>query len=315
MKVIKIEAFGGPEMLSLTTVPAPVAKENEVLINVESCGVGGVDILLRKGLYPGLDNAGFIPGMEIVGIVNSVGANVSEEWISKRVYAMTTLGGYAEQVVVNESALVEVPEKLLSDQALSLGINALVAYYSLQRARLSEGERVYVRGAGGGIGSLTVQLALANKYEVSVAPTAALQRGKLQHLGVRNFIDLSQWEGDDQKFDAIIDPVAGSELAQYIALLKDNGVYVLNGVAAGFPNADFGMEFLKRFQSSLTITCFSLNSISADDIRSSLSQIFHLAVDGQITPYVSKVLPFEEAVEAHRLLESQTVFGKIVLKI
>lgn len=315
MKAIKVDAFGSPEMLSITTVATPVLQKGEVLIDVQLSGVGTVDVLLRKGLYPELNKAGFIPGMEVIGTVNKVGTNVSAEWIGKRVYAITTLGGYAEQLAVPESALVPVPDNLPGDQALALGINALVAYYSLQRARLSPGDSVFIRGAGGGIGSLTVQLALANQYEVAVADTTALKREKLMHIGVRNFVDLSQWSEVNSKFNAVIDPVAGAEFERFFTLLNDNGIYVLNGAAAGFPGEDFGMGLLKRFQSSLTLACFSLNSISASDIRVSLSRLFQLAENSQITPFVSEIFPLDAAADAHRLLESQSVFGKIILEI
>lgn len=315
MQAIKIKAFGGPEMLSFTTVQEPVVEENQVLISVESVGVGSVDVLLRKGKYPGLDNAGFIPGMEIVGIVSNVGQNVSEDWIGKKVYAMTSLGGYAEKVVVDEVSLVALPESLSSENALSLGINALVANFSLQRARLSPGDKVFVRGAGGGIGSLVVQLAIAYQYDVTVSTTTMEKTEKLKKIGVTNFLDISKNHDVHTKCDAIIDPVGGSKIENFIGMLNSNGTYVLNGAAGGFPSESFGMELLKRFQSSLTLACFSLNSVSSEEIRTSLEMLFDWADAGKIIPFVSQVFPFEQAIDAHRLLESQSTFGKIVLQI
>ena len=136
-----------------------------------------------------------------------------------------------------------------------------------------------------------------------------------KNIGVRNFITLTEPNANDKNFNAVVDPVGGPDLEKYVSLLTENGVYVLNGAAGGFPGNDFGMSWLSRFQRSLTLACFSLNSIPAADIKSSLSQLFQSAIDGKIIPFVSEVFPLEDAGEAHRLLETGSVFGKIVLEI
>lgn len=315
MKAIQATSFGGPDVLSLVLPDTPLPGPGTVLIQVAAAGAGTVDVLIRKGLYPGGINPGFIPGMEVAGTVIATGDQVAEDWIGKRVYAMTMLGGYATHLVVPQEALVPLPGNLSFEDAVGLGINALVAQYSLQRAALTPGDALLVRGAGGGIGSMLVQLALAGGYRVTATGTTPAKRAALERIGVGSFFSVTTPEAAGQAFKAIIDPVAGPDLDRYVAQLADNGTYVLNGAAAGFPPDNFGLSWLSRFQRSLTLACFSLDAIPPQEARASLQQLFRQAEQGQLQAFIGATFALEDAAEAHRVLESGSVFGKIVLQV
>lgn len=276
-----------------------------MLIAVEACGVGLVDVLLRKGLVPGLSPIGFVPGVEVAGMVIDGAA----EWIGKRVFAKVDKGGYAEQLIADVTDIAEIPDALPSEAAVALGINALVAHFSLLQGRCGKEERVLVRGAGGGIGTMTVQLAKLNGAQVTAATTSPEKRSMLSALGVQQF------DNGYQEYDVIIDAVAGNDLASFFNRLKPGGRYVVNGIAGGFPLSDFAMPLVTSFQKSLTISGLSLNSMADSQLMTAMTDIFTLALQGKITAVIDTVYPLTEAVSAHKRLESGNVFGKIVLKV
>lgn len=313
MKAIKIKEFGGPEVLRVVQLADPSPEHNEVLIQVKACGVGTVDVLFRKGLYPGLGLPDFIPGVEVAGIVIAIGESTDKKWLGKHVFAITVFGGYAEKVAVSETKLVEIPDSLTATQAISLGVNALVASLSLDRAGLCAGDSVLIRGAGGGIGSVAAQLALTRQYEVTVVNSSPQKRVRLETLGLSKYLSQEDFNKAGNTFQAIIDPVGGNDLDLFVNMLGENGKYILNGMAGGLPATDFGMSWLQRFQKSLTFSCLSLDSISPDDIRENLSSLLAMVKMKKLEPLVAALFPLEEASMAHQSLEAGDLFGKVVL--
>lgn len=309
MKAIKITSFGGPEVLTLTAIARPVAASQQVVIAIEAAGVGTVDVLVRKGLLHGSSDPDFIPGIEVAGTVIEVGEDVDISWIGKRVFAITTVGGYAEFIAVEADLLVAIPDELTAAQAVALGVNALVGVFSLQRTNCKNGDRVLLRGAGGGIGSITAQLALRITPTVTVVSSKEEQ---LKQLGVKQFLKADE---TNAVFDIVLDPVAGADIDSYVNLLAPNGSYLMSGAAAGFPSPEFGNSWIQRFLKSLSFICLSLNSISQQERNTALTEIFALCVDGKITSVIDSIYCLDNAAEAHRHLESGKVFGKIILAI
>src|SRR5690554_4316987 len=134
MKVVKVMSFGSPEELVLAAGGHDEVGPSQVVIAVEAAGVGYVDLLMRKGFFPGFSSPGFVPGIEVAGTVIMVGDKVDKSWMGQRVYAITHAGGYAEAVVVDHSALARIPNGLSATEAVALGVNALVAEFSLKKA-------------------------------------------------------------------------------------------------------------------------------------------------------------------------------------
>ncbi|MCW3466978.1 quinone oxidoreductase family protein [Chitinophaga nivalis] len=300
-----MQAFGGPEELRVTTIEPITAGAGQVLIAVEACGVGLVDVLLRKGLDPSRSPIGFVPGLEVAGRV----IDGSPEWIGKRVFAKVAEGGYATQLVADVTNIAEIPDALSSTAAVALGINALVAHFSLLQGRCGKSEQVLVRGAGGGIGTMTVQLAKLNGAQVTASTTSPEKRSMLSALGIQQF------DNGQQEYDVIMDTVAGNNLASFFSRLKSGGRYVLNGIADGFPPPDFAMPMVTSLQKSLSISFLSLNAVADNQLMDAMTNIFTLAVQGKISAVIDTVYPLDEAVSAHKRLESGKVFGKIVLQV
>ncbi|RYZ37680.1 MAG: oxidoreductase [Myxococcaceae bacterium] len=312
MKAVTVEKLGGPEGLILTEVADPVARAGEVVVAVEASGVGLVDAFQRRGQFPGFDRPGFIPGAEVAGRVLGTGPGVAREWIGKHVFALVRTGGYAQRVAVDPGLLIPIPPGLSSVEAIALGINGLVAKFSLLRAGLRPGERVLVRGAGGGIGSSVVQLAVLEGARVT-ALTSASRAQRVADLGVEDVIVRQAGTDVPGGFDVIIDPVAGPELATFLQKLRANGRYVINGVAAGFPTPDFGSALIASFAKSPVLSLLSLDSMGPAELADVGQALFGLAVTRKLTPLVGMTLRLEEAARAHEVLEDGQVLGKIVL--
>lgn len=315
MKAIKVTSFTAPDGLALTDIDEPKANTGQAIIRTEVAGVGTVDILARKGHYPNYNQPGFTPGIEVAGTVIATAEDKHRFWLGKRVFAMTPLGGYAEQVVVDAESLILIPDELSAYDAVGLGVNALVSAFSLERVRFKKGEQVLVRGAGGGIGTSAIQYAMAKGGQVSAVASSTEKAQKLRQLGVTSFINGKPAEKISGNYDIIIDPVAGTDLGEFARLLKDNGRYLINGAAGGFPDAGFGGAFLPLFQRSPSISFLSLKTIPAKTIRRQLELIFQMAVNGKLKPVIDQILPLADAVKAHQRLESGQAFGKILLEI
>jgi NADPH:quinone reductase len=312
MKVIRVSSFGSAEELVEDEVQQAAPRQSQVVIEVEVAGVGLVDVLARRGLFPG-SKPGFIPGVEVAGRVIKVGEKVDRKWIGHRVFAIVPMGGYAEEVVADVRALSRVPEQITSSDAVALGVNALVAEFSLQRVSRIEKQKVLIRGAGGGIGSVATQLAALKGGLVTAITSSPEKRQKLENLKIKNFA--SNLLQITEEYDVIIDPVAGVEVEDFMNVLRPNGHYVINGAAAGFPNETFGSRLISNFQKSLTISCVSLNSIPFGQLSLTAQHLFEMAVRGELKPVVSKIFPLMNASDAHKFLESGNAFGKVLLII
>ena len=313
MKSIKVTSFTESKGLIWTEMPDPEVTQGQVLIKIDAAGVGMVDILMSKGMYPDVKEPGFIPGFEVAGTVISVADENNKAWVGKRVYAMTSFGGYAEKVAVNAEALVEIPDNVTAVDAVGLGINALVAQISLERGQFRAGQEVFIRGASGGIGSSVAVVAIANGGVVTATASSTEKDSKLKSIGVQTMSTTNSNKNLSERFDIIIDPVAGKDIANFVPLLKDNGRYIINGVAGGFPEVSFFNTFLLSFQRSLNLSFLSLNSIAIDELKGRLKDIFGMAAKGGLNPVIDEVLPLPDALKAHQRIESGSVFGKIVL--
>ena len=250
MKVVTISSFGAADVLSLESVEKPAAEKGRVVVAVEAAGVGLIDIYARQGLYPGRDKPGFVPGSEVAGTVIAVGDGVDAAWLGERVYALIPTGGYSEQIEIAVQNLVRIPAALSANEAVALGINALVGAAALRRAEVAAGDRLLVRGAAGGIGLMTTQLAALAGAEVTAISSTGDRLELLKRLGAKRGLLRDEGLAGGDSYDAIIDIVAGPELTAFIGKLGSNGRYIVCGIAGGPPPPDFGMGLLMAAQRS-----------------------------------------------------------------
>lgn len=317
MKAIAIQEFGGPEGLALIDLPAPTPGHGQVLIATEAIGVGGVDAVILSGSLAAYGfKEGHVLGGEIAGTVVAVGGGVDASWIGRRVWAFTGLGGgYAEQAVAPAESLVPLPPDLPWASAVTLGTSGAVAHFALRHAHFARGESVLVRGAAGGIGSMTVQLAARGGADVVAVTASSAERGaRLRSLGATHVLDRTG-DGDraPEGYDVIVDVVGGAAMPSFFAKLRPHGRMVCVGIVGGQPPADFGMALFAAFQKSMSFATFSTNTVPQADRRAFTADLFAAATRGELRAIVHQELPLEEAKIAHRKMSAGEVFGRIVL--
>ncbi|RCK71192.1 NADPH:quinone reductase [Desertihabitans brevis] len=319
MKAIVIEEFGAPEGLALVDIPEPSPSRGEVVIAPAAIGVGGVDVMIRRGMLgAGAFPQGHIPGSEVAGTVASVGDGVDPSLKGRRVWAFTGTGGaYAERAIASVDDVTPLPDGLPPAAAVTLGGSGLVAHFGLAHARLVAQESVLVRGAAGSIGIAAVQFAARTGARAVAVTTSSPQRGRrLRALGATHVLDRAGDGGPDSPdgYDVIIDVVAGEHLPDFIDRLNPGGRYVAVGAVAGMPPATFGSKLTDAFQKSMSFATFSTAVIPHDARQAVRAEQFDAVRDGRLEAVVHEALPLGDAVLAHRKMDAGEVFGRIVLE-
>lgn len=315
MKAIKFKNYGGPANLQLTEEKNLIPADDQVLIAVEAAGVSAVDIELRSGNHFRPVTPPLIPGSDVAGTIIGVGKDVSKTWLGRRVYALISIGGYSEQVVTSQHKLITLPDNLSAINAVGLGVNLLTAETCLRQGRFTPGDKVLIRGASGGVGVAVTQLATLRGGIVTGVSSSEDKLARLKAIGATQVFNRDEINTTSEKYDVIIDPVAGSEMGNFVSMLSLYGRYVLCGTAGGMPVEGFGMSILMNAANSISFSTTSLAHITDVEVNGYLANIFDLAADNKLSPYIDKILPLSLASEAHELMESGSVFGKIVLTV
>lgn len=320
MKAVAIRTFGAPEGLAVIDLPVPAPEAGQVLIATEAAGVGGVDAVIRRGALAGHGfPESYVPGAEVAGTVTAVGPGVDPAWTGRRVWGFTgsvTGGGYAEYAVAAAEELVALPEGLSAVDAVGLGNSGMTAHFALRRARFAPGETVLIRGAAGSIGIPAVQLAARGGAAAVAVTTSSAERGeRLRRLGATHVLDRSGEGGQDapDEYDVIIDVVAGEAMPAFLGRLAADGRMVAVGVVGGPPPADLGAALMATFRKSPTLAAFSADTVPPADRQAVRNEQFAAAARGTFQTVVHEVLPLDEAVTAHRKLDTGEVFGRIAL--
>jgi len=313
VKAVAVQEFGSPEGMAVVDLATPVPARGQVLIAVEAIGVGGVDVVIRRGDLAAYGfREGHVLGGEVAGTVVAVGDDVDASWIGRQVWAATgTGGGYAEYAVAED--FVALPPNLSGVDAVALGSAGLVAHFGLAHARFTPGESVLVRGASGSLGIMTVQLAaLGGAGAVAVTTSSSARGERLRALGATEVLDRSGLSGQ-AGHDVIIDVVAGPDLPSFFDRLNPNGRMVVVGAVGGQPPDDFGTRIMGAFQKSLSFATFSGATVSESDGRAVRDEQFAAAARGELQVVVHEQLPLTQAALAHRKMDAGEVFGRIVL--
>jgi NADPH2:quinone reductase len=322
MIAIEITQPGPPDVLRPVERPTPVAGPAEVLVRVEAAGVNRPDILQREGKYPPPPGASDIPGLEIAGTIVSAGSEVTRWHAGDSVCALVTGGGYAEYCVAPAPQCLPIPRGLRPRDAAAIPETFFTVWTNVfERGRLSEGEHVLVHGGSSGIGTTAIQL--ARSFGATVFATAGSDEkcAACERLGATainyrttDFVQVIRDATTGRGVDVILDMVGGEYLQRNIDSLAMHGRLVQIGLIGG---ARGEINLSPVMQKRLTITGSTLRTRSVDEkgaiARELEARVWPLLMLGQVAPIVDRTLPLAEAAEAHRLLESGVVVGKIVL--
>jgi NADPH:quinone reductase len=302
VKAILLSETGGPERLELADVPEPEAGPGQVVVDVRAAGINFLDVLVRKGEYPQPPPLPTIPGNEIAGEVDG-----------RRVLAMTSGGGYAERVAVDEAALVALPDQAPFAEGASFLMTFLTAYMPLRwQARVEPGSVVLVHAGAGGVGSAAIQVARHLGARVVATASSAEKRRFARGLGADEVYGYDEF-ADKVRADVVVDPVGGAVFADTIRCLNPLGVVVAIGFAAGMW-ADVSPALLVG--RNVGVQGFYLGRLMAhrpELVREATEEIVRLWVEGAVHPVVGAEYPLAQAGEAHTLIEDRRHTGKVVL--
>ena len=305
-----INEFGPPEVLKLQETALPLPGKNEVLVRVHASGINPVDYKIRNGSLKWVTSRKFprILGFDIAGVVEKSGKR-SEYKPGDRVFAMLSSrdGGYAEFVTVKEKYLARVPAEINMKEAAGTPLAALTALRGLRKGReITKGDRVLINGASGGVGSFAVQIARAMGAEVwGVCSTR--NQDFVYNLGADTVIDYTSEDFTrlGTRFDKVFDAVAKSGFGRCKRILKKGGTYVTTNPGPGFL-LQSGISILSSKKAA-----FILAKPCGDDLQIIADMISR----GLVKPYVQQSFLLEEGPEAHKMIETQRVRGKIVFHL
>lgn len=324
MRAIAIVEPGGPEVLRVGRFPLPEPARGEIRVRVRASGVNRADLLQRRGHYPAPPGwPPDIPGLEYAGEIEAMGPDVTMWNPGDRVMGLVGGGGYAEFVVVAEREAIAIPEALSFEQAAAIPEVFITAHDALfTRLGLVLGENVLVHAVGSGVGTAALQLARVAGATVYGTSRSAWKLERARELGLDVSIDVSREafaetvleKTGGRGIEAVLDLVGGAYLAGNLECLAMKGRIVVVGLTAGrSAEIDLGTVLRKR----LTIFGTSLRTRPPEE-RVALAGAFDRHVGpllsaGRIRPILDRVFASDEAAEAHRCMEENANFGKIVL--
>jgi NADPH:quinone reductase-like Zn-dependent oxidoreductase len=323
MKAIVQDRFGDADVLEFREIDEPSPGPDEVKIRVRAAGSGPDVWHLMTGrpyfvrLMPGFYRAKTrVPGRDASGIVEAVGANVTRLGPGDDVMGIVE-GSFAELAVGKADKLVAKPERLTFEQAAAAPISGLTALQAIRDvARVREGQRVLVIGAGGGVGTLTVQVAKAFGAQVTgVASTSKLEL--VRSVGADEVIDYTREPFTDgvRRWDAIVDTAGRRPLRELRRALVPGGTLaIVGGEGGGRWTGGFFRQILRAPLLSLVVGRRLRPVVSTEPLED-LQALRELLEAGSVTPVVDRTFPLIEAPDAIRYLEQGHAAGKIVVTV
>ena len=323
MKAIVYENYGPPEVLQLRDVSPPSCGDGQLLLRVRAVEATKSDTEMRRCKFsvkwfwlPIRIALGIrkpkrqILGFYFSGEVEAVGAHVRDFAVGDAVYGTTgfTFGAYGELVAVSaKNPIVAKPTNMTFEEAAALPLGAMNALHFLKLAKVQPGESVLINGAGGSIGAYGVQVA-KSMGAVVTGVDAGYKEAYVREQGVDRFIDYTRdnFATDDARYDVVFDMVPSSDYSACIGLLKPGGRYL-----SGNPRVSVMLRSL--FTSWFTDKTASF--AFAPESKEVLLELKEMAERGHIRSIVGRVMGMEEAVEAHRLVETEERVGAVVLRI
>ena len=324
MRAAVITEPGGPEVLKVRELPDPVPGPDDVLVDIKASALNRADTLQRQGGYPVPPGSpDDIPGLEFSGVVLEAGGNVADLSAGDRVFGLLGGGGYASRVVTHSRMAMRIPDNLDFVQAAAVPEVFMTAYDALfNHCELSLGESVLIHAAGSGVGTAAVQLAHnAGAYVFGTAGAPDKLQGA-KDLGMdvginyreQDFSEVVREHTGGAGVDVLLDVIGADYWDRNLASLALRGRLVLVGtMGGGAVQVNLGPVMFKRLRVNGTV----LRSRPIEEKIALTNQIkrhvLPLIASGAIKPVVDSVYPLEDAAGAHRYMESNANFGKIIL--
>ena len=338
MRQIWITRYGLPEVLAVRQAPDPEPRPGEVRIRVEASGINFADVLGRVGAYPDLPPAPVVPGYEVSGRVDAVGAAVDSQWTGREIFALTRFGGYADVVCVPVQQVFQCPPGLAASEAAAIPVNYLTAWQLLVvMGCLKKGETVLIHSAGGGVGIAATQI--AKHIGACVIGTAsAAKHDRLRALGVDHLIDYRTEDFETRAreitggrgVELILDAVGGDSLRKGYRLLAPTGRLGMFGISSAVTQKR--RSILSLLGTLARTPWFQFNQLAlmnankgvfgvnlghlwgeVDRLHGWGLELMDLYEKGVIKPVIARSFTFDDAAAAHHFIQDRKNIGKVLL--
>jgi NADPH2:quinone reductase len=320
MKAIRIHTLGGPEVLQYEEIALPEPKAGEARVKIEASGVNYIDTYQRSGIYK--LPLPFVLGQEAAGIVDAVGADVTDVKPGDRVAYASAMGAYAEYAIVPAWRLVPVPPGVSAQQAAAVMVQGMTAHYlACDTFPLKPGDTALVHAAAGGVGLLLVQIAKARGARVIGTVSTEEKAALARQMGADDVILYTQQDfeievkrlTDGKGVNVAYDSVGKDTFDKSLNCIKPRGLMVLYGASSG-PVLPLDPQVLNA-KGSLFLTRPMLAHYTANraELLQRANALFDWMRDGKLRVRIDRTFPLAQAAEAHRTLQSRVTKGKVLL--
>jgi NADPH2:quinone reductase len=327
MKAVLMEGFGGLEVLKVGKLDKPVPKEGEVLVKVVSTSINRPDLVQREGKYPPPPGDSEILGLEVSGTIAELGPGVTGWKIGERVISLVGGGGYAEYAVAYATHLMRIPESMSFEEAACICESYITAFLNVfMIGDFQDGQTAILHGGGGGVNTAAIQLCKAltpnSKLIVTAHPSKMERVSALGADLVINYLESPDFSEIVKEFtkkkgvDLILDHVGAKYLDPNMKSLGYKGKLVIIGIISGIKaELNLALMMVKRQQIIGSVLRSRPVPEKAEIVAEFTRRALPKFADRSIVPIIEKVFSIDEVVEAHRMMEEDSHFGKIVLKI
>ena len=325
MRAVIYEGAGGPEVITIGEVPKPEVRPDHIRVRVHAAGLNRADLIQRRGQYPAPHGwPADIPGLEYAGEVEAVRPGVTRWKVGDRVMGLVGGGAQAEFVVVHQDETLRIPAALSYAEAAAIPEAFLTAYDALvTRARLQTGERVLIHAVGSGIGTAATQIAKHLGAAVLGTSRSGDKLARALVYGLDVGIDTSSAPFRDaisEPVNVVLDVLGGPSFSDNLAVLAPRGRLILLGFLAGSSTeVDLGPILRKRLEVIGTVMRtrgleeriplvaeFAARMLSLFEPRTEQA--------APLRPVLERTYPISQLADAHRVMEGNATFGKIVVE-
>ncbi len=327
MNAVLMEGFGGVEVLKIGEAQKPAAGEGQVLVKVMATSINRPDLVQREGKYPPPPGDSEILGLEVAGVVEELGAGVTGWSVGDRVMTLVGGGGYAEFAVAYAAHLMRIPESMSFEEAACVCESYITAFLNVfMIGELKDGQTAILHGGGGGVNTAAIQLSKALTPASILIVTASPEKiERVREIGADflinfretpDFTEVVKEYTAKKGVDLILDHVGAKYLAPNMNSLGYKGRLVVIGVTSGIKaELNLALMMVKRQQ----IIGSVLRSRPVPEKGEIVAEFTRLALprfaDRTIVPIIEKIFTIDQVADAHRMMEADKHFGKIVLRI
>lgn len=327
MKAVILDGFGGSDVLKIDEVEKPSPNKGQVLVKVKATSVNRPDLVQREGKYPPPPGDSEILGLEVASVIEELGEGVYDWKIGDKVISLVGGGGYAEYTVAWSEHLIPIPESLSFEEAACICESYITAFLNVfLLGKLENGQKALFHGGGGGVNTAAVQICKALYPDVTLFVTTAPEKvDRVKELGadyVINFKETPDFSNfikektNKKGVNLILDHIGANYLQPNMNSLSYEGKLVIIGVTSGI-KAEINLALMMVKRQVIIGSVLRSRPVveKAEIIQEFRKQIMPAFANKKIIPIIERVFPVEQVADAHKMMEEDKHFGKIVLKL